>query len=72
MDKWTTSDQKFNKMYIIQSEGKYDSKIPEESRYETVLSPSGFINRKLNNMLSQFDHSSEITYNCIQIIDFEY
>ena len=38
--------QKFNEIYIIESEDKFDSKIQEEILYVTVLSPSGFINQQ--------------------------
>ena len=46
MNKWMTSYQKSNETYIIQSEKTYDYQIPEEIRYVTILSHSGFIIKK--------------------------
>ena len=42
---WMYSYRKFNRKYIIQSEDTHEYQVPEERRYVTVLSPSGFINQ---------------------------
>ena len=53
-------------MYTIKYEELHDSKIQEESWYVTVLSPSGFINKKDEtrcylNLTIQFQYDNNIS-----------
>ena len=72
IDHWFDSFEIFHPQYIIMPREYSNSYIPEESRFISVMTPPGFINKKRNKMLFQCNHPNVIFQWYFHIIDIEH
>ena len=61
LDNWLDLFEKFHKKYIIMPSDSLDYFFPEDSRYITVISQPGFINRE-NEKIFYFNATIQLLY----------